>query len=236
MVTQAVQTGAPAPPSTGKLVWKQFVYTIGLGCCMREQKPRRIATNTTTRSVMEEIKSRDMNWSTSTLGLETELHLQSESALRSNSHITPDVRDIPLSSLESFPPPPASPPPVARPQSRPPRHGAESPILTITDYDIATGETQPKPQNSNRPNKLRRKEKKSKQSRANVSTARAWGQIDPLYGIYQREWDRELEGGKERDTATLSSSQGQASSGSGGGRCLDIRAFDFMSYGGWIVI
>jgi hypothetical protein len=233
MVTQVIETGARAPSNSGNNFWSKVTYLVGLGCCMNERKPRASTINTPTRSPLDEIKTGDLNWSTSTLGIETDLRLQSEGGLRSDSSMALGPRDIPLSSFEFYLPTPASPPPVARPQSRPARQqrrrGTDSPVITITDYDIATGTTPSTGEcQREREERRQRKKRKPKRDREKVSTVQAWSQVDPLYGIYQRELDRERDREQMRRDA--------ASQGRSTGRYTDIRAFDFMSYGGWIVI
>ncbi|KIW73943.1 hypothetical protein PV04_02019 [Phialophora macrospora] len=220
MVTQVIETGASPAPRRAKSPWGKMAYIVGLGCCMDERRPRPTSPPAS-RSPLEEIKTGDVNWSTSTLGIETDLNLRS-GAIRSDL-------SIPLSSMEFYAPSLAPPPPAARPQSRPRRErrqGVESPVVTITDHDIATGTT-PTIGECQREREERRQNRDSDRdgdkgrSRERVSTAQAWSQIDPLYGAYQP--DRVQRTQRERQTQSRS-------------RYSDIRAFDFMSYGGWIVI
>ena len=172
---------------------------------------------------LEEIKTDATNWSTSTLGLETELALHNE-ALRSDG-------EIPLSSFKSYPPTPTPPPPATRPdsKSRPRAYRRNSPVLTITDHDIAagttpsTGECQ-REQSSRAAKKSKRRKRKLDRDTDDekISTIQAWSQVDPLYGMYQQE---RMARDRRRDADRESKS-----------RFADIRAFDFMSYGGSIVI
>jgi hypothetical protein len=202
-----------------------MAYVVGLGCCMNERHPRPTSTPAS-QSPLDDIKT-GVNWSTSTLGIETDLNIHAE-AIRSDRSM-PDIREIPLSSMEFYAPAPAPPLPAARPQSRPrreKRRGIESPVVTITDHDIATGTTPSigecqREREERRQNSDRGRDKD--RSRERVSTVQAWSQVDPLYGMYQREREQRI----QRQTQTQT--QGRS-------RYSDIRAFDFMSYGGWIVI
>ncbi|EXJ63746.1 hypothetical protein A1O7_00081 [Cladophialophora yegresii CBS 114405] len=208
-----------------------MAYVVGLGCCMTE---RRAQPASRSWCPLEQIKTNDINWSTSTLGIETERTFRTE-AVRSDPPRPPDIRDIPLSSIEFYAPStaPTPPPPVARPQSRSrpwreKRRGridSSSPVVTITDHDIATGTgTTPSTGECQRERKecrFRRQHRDNERETETVGTVQAWSQVDPLYGMYQREHR------VQRDR--------QAQTG-GRGRYVDIRAFDFMSYGGWIVI
>jgi hypothetical protein len=239
MVTQTIETGAQAPPYNSKTILSKIAYIVGLGCCMNERKPKTnspisLSTPTTasSRPPLSEIKIEDMNWSTSTLGLETGLTVH-------RSEEDPS-RGIPLSSFEFYPPTPTSPPAVARAHSRPHRResrpsGTESPVITITDYDIAAGGTTPSTGESQREQEERKQRKKQKNQkkaqkssdRGKISTVRAWSQIDPIHGMYQADRERE----QRLSRATTSTVRQERD-----GRYSDIRAFDFMSYGGWIVI
>ncbi|KAJ9608422.1 hypothetical protein H2200_007410 [Cladophialophora chaetospira] len=225
MVTQAIETGARPSNSRNNTFFNKLAYVVGLGCCMSERHVKPVTTQHTP-TPLEEIKAADMNWSTSTLGIETDLNLRPE-AIHSDSNM-PDTRDFPLSSFEFYPPPPTSPPRAARPQSRPrrePRRGTESPVITITDHDIATGTTPSTGECQREREERKLKKDKKNRDRKNTSTSKvqAWSQIDPMYGMYQQERERR----SERQNQSQSQSQTPYS---------NIRAFDFMSYGGWIVI
>ena len=197
MVTQAIETGIS--PSTsqsrgGKKFWDKVVYIVGLGCCMTERKSKSKCINTTSsnaQSSLDEIKIANVNWSTSTLGMETDFNISAARESDLNSPSTQDARDIslPLSSFEFYTPPvsPAVPAPVARPSfksrsslcnEKRQRHETESPVITITDHDIATGKTASS-------GKCWRERNDRDQEK--VSTLQAWSQIDPLYGMYQQE-------------------------------------------------
>ncbi|ETI27642.1 hypothetical protein G647_00091 [Cladophialophora carrionii CBS 160.54] len=216
-----------------------MAYFVGLGCCMNARHPQ-LASTPRSRSPLEEIKTGNINWSASTLGIETDLTLTLRAeAIRSDPSM-PDVRDIPLSSMEFFnaplpSPSPALPPPVASPQSRPrreKRRGIDSPVVTVTDHDIvtgttpSTGECQHERQERHHHHHHHRQRRQSPQrdrDRETVVAVRAWSQIDPLYGMYQREREQQVQ--RDRQTQTQSRN-----------RFADIRGFEFLSYGGWIVI
>lgn len=280
MVTQVIETGAtPSPPRNNtKSFWSKAAYVVGLGCCMHERKSRAeraTSTNTLTPETtaapatagtrLDEIKAGDVNWSTSTLGMETDLTMRPE-AIRSDASVDSDARELPmplppLSSFEFYAP--RAPAAVARPQSRTARRdsrrttstttttrsGTESPVITITDYDIATGgrqrssnddgTTTPSTGETQREREARgtKKSKKTKSksrvkterksSSDSASTLQAWSRIDPMYDIYLQDRDNRWQ---------APSSTRQQSTNSQEGRFTNIRAFDFMSYGGWIVI
>jgi hypothetical protein len=228
MVTTAVETGVTSPSHSSQHekrgLFDKMTYVLGLGCCMHQRKSK---PPPYTGPALEEVKAGEVNWSTSTLGLETDLALRTESPLNLNAS------SLPLSSIEFYQPPtPVSPPPpVARPQRQQRRgndtSGAESPVITITDSDIAGGVDGPsRPETRHEQRQSKHKSNNKKQKKEKPSTTQAWSQVDPLYSLYHHERDREAR------RMAAASHNGERS----GGRYSDIRAFDFLSYGGWIVI
>jgi len=234
-----VGTTTQAEIQAAKKVWRKIGYVLGLGCCMNERISRSDRTTaSSTQSRMEEIRTRETNWSTSTLGLETDLNLRPE-AVRSDDDV-PEI-PIPLSSFEFYTPlaTPVSPPSAVHRDStsrswRETRKDTRSPptlspVTTITDHDIATGTTpstsecqRDRSERKEQKREQKRKEKaERKQKNADeekISSIQAWSQVDPLYGMYAQE------------------PQNRSQRSTGSSRFSNIRAFDFMSYGGWIII
>ena len=143
MVTQAIEMGIrPAPMTRGTNFLYKLVCVVSLGCCMDERHVKPI-TIVNTPTPLEEFKTDNTDWSTATLGIETDpLDLRPQ-AIHSDSSM-PDTRRAPLSSFKYYPPASTSQLRAARPRSRSRRErrrGAESPIITITNHYTTTDTT-----------------------------------------------------------------------------------------------
>ncbi|KIY00171.1 uncharacterized protein Z520_03856 [Fonsecaea multimorphosa CBS 102226] len=107
MVTTVVETGAsPERSRAGKNLWNKVVDVMLSPCSGSRKKSTRKTSQQQQNHPLSQLQLQDpkdnINWSTSTLGMETDLNMNTPPGLSME-----DAREIPLSSMPWYPPPPS---------------------------------------------------------------------------------------------------------------------------------
>ncbi|OQU96524.1 hypothetical protein CLAIMM_02596 [Cladophialophora immunda] len=185
MVMSVVETGAtPAAAQQrsrcGKNLWNKVVDVMCFNCSgSRRKNKNRKQSHPLSQLQLDDTK--EINWSTSTLGMETNLNMN-----MGQGPSMEDARDIPLSSMPWYPPPPS---PALLPSSRGSRRrgnvAASATPATATAGEHAGADTRSSASPAQRQGRRRPKERNS-------------ARIDSMHGA-----DR----GSRRDSARINNAR-----------------------------